>query len=155
MFTPLKPFFFLFLALIAILAIKLALKALANAGGPAFKLKSPLLSVPEQDLYRRLVAALPDHVILAQVAFSQMIKVEGGERKENFGKFATARQKVADFVVCDKSFKVVAVVELDDSTHSREKDERRDAIIHEAGSKTIRWRTANRPTTEEIRRQVL
>lgn len=143
-------------ALIVIVIIGLVIKlAVKGWGGPKFKLKSPLLSAPEQELYRRLVAALPDHMILAQVAFSQMISVAGGDADENFRKRLTAQQKVADFVVCDKSFAVVAVVELDDSTHSKEKDEKRDAIIQEAGSKTVRWRVPRFPTADEIRRQVL
>lgn len=120
-----------------------------------FKLKLPLLSSPEQDLYRRLIVALPDHIILAQVAFSQMITTAGGDSKENFRKNLTARQKVADFVVCDKSFLVVAVVELDDATHSHAKDEKRDAIIREAGSKTVRWRVSMLPNTDDIRRLIL
>lgn len=146
----------LFLVLIALVIVVSLLKiALARMGGAKFKLKTSLLRVPEQDMYRRLVAALPEHVVLAQVAFSQMLTVEGGSRDKNFRKFGTARQKVADFVICDKSFKVVAVVELDDSTHSSAKDEKRDEIIREAGSKTIRWRATKQPGPDEIRRLVL
>lgn len=128
---------------------------LARRGGSRFKLKSPLLGVRAQELYRLLVQALPDHVILAEVAFSQMIKVSGGTDREDFRKFLTARQKVADFVVCDKAFSVVAVVELDDSTHSAAKDAKRDEIIREAGSKTIRWNVSRLPNADAIRRQVL
>lgn len=62
---------------------------------------------------------------------------------------------MADFVICDKSFSVVAVVELDDSTHNSAKDAKRDEIIREAGSKTIRWRVKSLPSPEDIRRQVL
>jgi hypothetical protein len=137
---------------IIVLILKLLM---TRMGGAKFKLKSPLLSIPEQDLYRRLVTALPDHIVLAQVAFSQMITVTGGEADENFRKRLTAQQKVADFVICDKSFMVVAVVELDDSTHSASKDQKRDEIIREAGSNTVRWRTTKQPNQEEIRRLVL
>lgn len=137
---------------IFVLIVKLALTRL---GGSKFKLKSPLLGVRAQELYRLLVQALPDHVILAEVAFSQMIKVSGGTDREDFRKSLTARQKVADFVVCDKSFSVVAVIELDDSTHSAAKDAKRDEIIREAGSKTIRWHVSRLPRADDIRRQVL
>jgi hypothetical protein len=146
----------LLLALLVLAFLALVFKlTMARWLGARFKLKSPLLSAPEQDLYRRLVASLPDHVVLAQVAFSQMIEVRGGNAKENFRKRGTAKQKVADFVICDKSFEVVAVIELDDSTHDAAKDEKRDEIIREAGSKTIRWYVSRLPRPDEIRRTVL
>lgn len=150
------PFLTLFLIPIVIAVFVFILKLVVEKlQGTKFKFKTPLLSVPEQELYRRLITALPDHIVLAQVAFSQLITVEGGNREENFRKFGTARQKVADFVICDKSFKVIAVIELDDSSHSAPKDEKRDEIIREAGSKTIRWRATKQPVGEEIRRLVL
>lgn len=135
-----------------LIVLKLAVK---RWGGAKFKLNSPLLSAPEQELYRLLVQALPDHVILAQVAFSQMITVEGEDQNENFRKRLTASQKVADYVVCDKAFDVVAVVELDDSTHSAAEDEKRDEIVSEAGSKTVRWNVSRLPRPDEIRRRIL
>ena len=146
------------LLLLVAAALVFALRwALARMGGARFKLKSPLLSPPEQELYLKLVDALPDHIVLAQVAFSQMIRVEGGNDRENFRKRLTARQKVADFVVCDKAFHVAAVVELDDSSHDRKraKDAKRDEIVKEAGARTIRWRGTNLPSREEIRAAVL
>lgn len=143
----------IFIAIAVIVFI--AKRVLARIEGAKFKLRTPLLSAPEQNMYRRLVEALPEHVVLAQVAFSQMITVEGGSRKENFRKFGTARQKVADFVVCDKSFEVIAVIELDDSTHSAGKDEKRNEIIREAGSKTVRWRVTRLPSPTDIRFQIL
>ena len=144
------------LILLVLAAVVFALRlALARMGGARFKLKSPLLSAPEQELYLRLVDALPDHVVLAQVAFSQMINVVGGDRRENFSKRLTARQKVADFVVCDKTFHVMAVVELDDSSHDREKDRKRDEIVREAGAPTIRWRATKLPNREEILKAIL
>jgi hypothetical protein len=143
-------------ALVAVAVVILVFKlALAFRGGPKFKLKSSLLGAAEQTLYYRLIEALPDHVVLAQVAFSQMITVAGGDSDENFKKNLSARQKVADFVICDRSFSVVAVVELDDSTHSAAKDEKRDAIVTEAGSRTIRWRAGRLPDTADIKRRIL
>jgi hypothetical protein len=138
-----------------ILVVGVGLVSFFRTRGPRFKLASPLLSVPEQELYRRLVAALPDHVILAQVAFSQMIDVVGGSPDENFRKRLTAMQKVADYVVCDTNFRVVAVVELDDSSHHSEKDQRRDEMVLEAGARTIRWRVSKMPSRDEIRAAIL
>jgi very-short-patch-repair endonuclease len=144
------------LILLVLAAVVFALKlALARMGGARFKLKSPLLSRPEQELYLKLADALPEHIILAQVAFSQLIRVEGGTDRENFSKRLTARQKVADFVVCDHQFQVIAVVECDDKSHDGEKDRKRDEIVKEAGAPTIRWKATKLPGREEIRAAVL
>jgi hypothetical protein len=126
-------------------------KSLKNASG--FFSKKPL-SEPEQILYWQLIKALPNHVVLAQVSFSRFLYTKNGTGNENFSRLATARQKVADFVICDKSFYILAVIELDDSTHSKEKDDARDAILQEAGLKTIRWKNTKLPTTEEIQKIV-
>ncbi len=129
-------------------------KVSTNPSPAKFRAKRPL-SAPEQILFGRLKAALPDHVILSQVSFSQFLFTKGGDRKQNFARFAEARQKVADFLVCDPSFRIVRVIELDDRSHRQEKDERRDAILKEAGLKVVRWKISNIPNAETIRRDIL
>lgn len=116
--------------------------------------KKILLSAPEQVIYHRLKASMPEHEILAQVAFSQMIGSKGGSKKENFSKYGKARQKVADFVICDKSFNIIGVVEIDDKTHNTEKDEGRDKMLLEAGIPTVRWKATNLPSEEEIKQKL-
>ncbi|ADI91693.1 putative signal peptide-containing protein [Acinetobacter oleivorans DR1] len=51
-------------------------------------------------------------------------------------------RKVADFVVLDKAFNIVAIVELDDSSHKGKEnfDAERDALIQEAGFRVIRYK---------------
>jgi very-short-patch-repair endonuclease len=49
----------------------------------------------------------------------------GGSDRENFRKRLMARQKVADFLVCDQTFQVIAVVECDGMSHDGEKDRKR------------------------------
>lgn len=116
--------------------------------------KKVLLSAPEQAMYFKLRTGLPDHIILAQVAFSQMIGAKGGSKSERSSKWGSAKQSVADFVICDKAFNIIAVVELDDKTHKAEKDEARDQILLEAGIQTIRWKAVNLPDEEEIKQKV-
>ncbi len=59
-------------------------------------------------------------------------------------------RKVADFVVLDKSFNIIAIVELDDSSHKGKEhtDAERDALINEAGFKVIRYKRT--PETEQV-----
>ena len=46
--------------------------------------------------------------------------------------------------------KVVAIVELDDRTHSNDKDGKRDAMLEQAGYKVVRWQSKKKPSTQEI-----
>jgi hypothetical protein len=108
------------------------------------------LSTPEQILYFRLAEALPDHIVLAQVAFSRFLKASGGSKKENWSKFGTIRQKVADYVICKKDFSIEAVIELDDSSHNKFNDEKRDETLKQAGINSIRWNVKNLPNAQQI-----
>jgi very-short-patch-repair endonuclease len=60
-------------------------------------------------------------------------------------------RKIADFVVCDSSkLEIVAIVELDDRTHSSAKDRYRDDLTKAAGYQTIRFQSRQKPTETEI-----
>lgn len=117
-----------------------------------FYVKKPLTD-REQGCYYRLVSNLgPDFIVLAQVAFSQILQVRGGTQDENFRKFATMRQKVADFLICRKDFTILAVVELDDRSHrgKEEQDKARDEIFKQAG--LLVFRLPNTPNNEPVQR---
>lgn len=120
-----------------------------------FYSKQTLMSDPEQELFRRLVKALPDHFVFAQVAFSQFLFTDGGDRKEKFGTMATMKQKVADFIICSHRFNMVAVIELDDASHDPAKDAKRDEVLREAGLKPLRWHVSKMPDAAKIRLDVL
>jgi very-short-patch-repair endonuclease len=60
-----------------------------------------------------------------------------------------------DYVVCTRSCEVVAVVELDDKTHSRAKDQLRDARLQQAGIRTVRFQSRDKPKVNAIRALVL
>jgi hypothetical protein len=94
-----------------------------------------VLTPVEQQLYQRLIRAFPDHVVLAQVAFSQLVGVKKGE---NFTAIWNRYNRlVADFVLCTKDFRTVAVLELDDRSHdnpARQDADRRKAAICEAAN---------------------
>jgi hypothetical protein len=116
----------------------------------------PLLSRPEQLLYGRLVRAFPGHVILAQVALSQLLVVArrdaAGSTQSTFNGF---RQLVADFVVCAPDFTALAVIELDDRSHrrngQRERDQRKDRFLQAAGIKVIRIAVADMPNEAQLK----
>lgn len=116
-----------------------------NAKGKStpIKPKRPL-TMNEQPTYSRLVENLPNCFVLAQVSLQAILSTSGQATRNRFNR------KIADFVVCDKAWNVLAVVELDDSSHKGKEaaDAERDAIISEAGYKVIRY--ARTPSAEQI-----
>lgn len=139
---------------VLVIVAALAIFLLPGRGetGAHYQAKREFMTPPEQKLYQLMRQALPEHQVFAQVAFSQIFLALGGERKERNSKFGHAKQKVADFVVCTKDFKMLAVVELDDPTHTRDRDEAKDAIVKEAGLRMVRWNVKAMPTTTEIQK---
>jgi hypothetical protein len=112
-----------------------------------------LLSQPEQVLYHRLVNALPECFVLAQVQLSRLLDVKKGVNAAGWKNRIS--QKSVDFVVCRKDSTVVAVVELDDSTHNRVSRQRADATkdkaLISAGVSIVRWNVKSLPEEAEIR----
>ena len=98
--------------------------------------KQPLTE-REQAMYFRLRDTFPNLVVLAQVAFSALVTSKDAPTR------ATFNRKMADFVLCDRAFAVIAVIELDDASHrGREGDDaNRDAILESAGIRTLRFKS--------------
>lgn len=129
----------MFLLVIIILAILSILKKGESKGGNGKRnpIKGKrIITMNEQPTFMKLKEALPEHIIWAQVAFSAFMTAQGYATRNLFNR------KVADFVVLDKSFNIVAIVELDDSSHKGKEDldAERDALIREAGFKVIRYK---------------
>ena len=76
-----------------------------------FVLRERVLTPPQTLLYYLLKSGLPDHEVLTQVSITSLIEVpthvSASERETRQRRLAAA---VADFVVCDKSFKAIAIV---------------------------------------------
>lgn len=114
--------------------------------------KTPLTHV-EQALYFRLVKALPECAILAQVQYSRFLGIKKGAHNP-LSVLNSIQQKSADFLVCDKSFAVLAVIELDDASHTRRSrrisDTKKDAVLKVAGIRLIRWQASDMPDADAI-----
>ncbi|MCL6527109.1 MAG: DUF2726 domain-containing protein [Thermaceae bacterium] len=111
-----------------------------------------LLSQPEQVLYFRLVQALPNHLVLAQVQLSRLLGVKKGNNYQAW--FNRINRLSADFVVCNKDSSVVAVIELDDLSHQRKDrqvaDAKKDKALASAGIPVIRWQAKAIPDVATI-----
>lgn len=151
----------LVIAAVLILAVVLWLKR-RKGGGPKtststwpVKPKKPLTD-QERVIYFALKLALPEQVVLAQVALSQLVYVSA---KGNQAIRNKINPLVADFVICDKTFRVLAIIELDGSSHDQPRRQNADAnkekALIDAGLKFLRWNSKALPTKDEMRKVVL
>lgn len=121
--------------------------------GPAPYFKKTPLSEPEQVVFHRLREALPDLIVLAQVAMPAMVGIrKNGNWQSQFNEIS---RKHVDFVVCMQDFSIKAVIELDDSTHQRgeriKSDAIKDAAFQSIGVPVIRFDVREMPSVETIR----
>jgi len=141
---------FAVLAALAFVAVTLKTRGSATPGRKAtgdVRKRNPLTE-REQAMYFRLTKTFPDTVVLAQVAMSALLDTNDRPTRSTFDR------KVCDFVLCSKAFHVLAIVELDDSTHRNKeaRDERRDAILGKAGYRTLRFKQV--PDAADLRAAV-
>jgi very-short-patch-repair endonuclease len=139
------PVWLLVLPALAALAMAVLAKPKRRTATGDLSAKTPLTD-REQSMYFRLLQALPEQVILAQVALSALLDTKDRPTR------ATFDRKVADFVICSKAFRVIAVVELDDASHRgrQANDASRDQMLTKAGIKTLRFK--NIPDADDLRR---
>lgn len=120
----------LVIAIIALAALK------GKASAPSEKpRRKRLMTDREQAMYNRLRQSLPDLHVLPQVAFSALLTATTRSARNTFDR------KVADFVVCDAAFQVLAIIELDDKSHKgrQRQDAQRDKKLIDAGYCVIRY----------------
>jgi very-short-patch-repair endonuclease len=150
-------FTFLLLAVVMIIAIVGLLKVKSQDISDGndiwpFYAKKPL-SQPEQILYFRLIEALPDHIVLAQVQLSRFLGVKKGHNYQSWSN--RINRMSADFVICKKDASIVAVIELDDSTHQKLDrqiaDNKKDKALEAAAIKVVRWQAQSIPDLSEIK----
>ena len=134
----------LWVLVIAVIALSFfvwsAKKAAGSAENGKGKSNEPprrrqLMTEREQAMHNRLTHALPDLVVLAQVSFAALLTARAYATRNTFDR------KTADFVVCDKAFQVLAVIELDDASHKGKaaKDDARDAMLTAVGYRVLRY----------------
>jgi hypothetical protein len=116
-----------------------------------------LMSQPEQVLYYRLVRALPEHIVLAQVQVSRVLGVKKGFK---FNEWNNRINRLSyDFVVCAKDSTVIAAIELDDKTHESESrvrtDGKKDKATADAGLRLVRWNVRSLPSEGAIREELI
>jgi hypothetical protein len=148
--------FFFAPALLALVLLMGFVLALARKRAPEAKYRRrPIMTENELEFFGRLVAALPDHYIFPQVAMSALLEPVNTDRKQAHSDRLRIAQQRIDYVVCNKRCEVVAVVELDDRTHSKAKDKLRDGRLEQGGFKTVRFQSRQKPPAIAIRAAIL
>lgn len=117
-----------------------------------------LMTNSERKAYGVLRAALPEHMILAQVPLARFIKVP--TRYSYAEWMRRAGQLCVDLLVCDSSSQVIAVVDirqsdLDESERAHKRHARMDRVIKATGIPVHVWREGHLPSAAAAREQVL
>jgi len=113
----------------------------------------PLATANEVGFFHLLCRALPDHVIFAQTAMGALIATrDDGNGPPSRGLRNTFDRKIVDFCIARRdTLEVLALVELDDRSHSANRDAKRDAITVAAGYRTLRCSSRSKPDAQQIR----
>lgn len=119
------------------------------------------LTPTETIFYHRLVEALPEYVVLAQVQLSSFLKVDQSQiiRKDFYMWFTPISQQSIDFLICRKDFSIITAIELDDKSHlsksAIDRDTKKDSNLAVAKVPLIRWHAVNMPQIDLIKQEVL
>lgn len=123
-----------------------SLVAQKKSGEPGSAIKPrKVVSASAQPMYARLLEAFPDHIVLAQVAFSALLDTRLQTTRDQF------ERKVADFVICTKGFDVIGIIELDDAGQGEnaQSDAAGDRLLAQAGYEVCRYNTI--PDAQSLR----
>lgn len=111
------------------------------------------LTPVELEMLNHLERAFPQYRVHAQVSMGALLRAAPGlDRSAMFAARGRFSQKIVDYVLQDRlSGEVVALVELDDRTHSVAKDVLRDELTAAGGYHTIRFPAKLRPDFSSVR----
>lgn len=117
-----------------------------------------LMTAPERELFRRLQQALPDYLICSQVQLSRIIDVAPDAPKQAW--LNRINRMSVDFVICaTDGAKILAAIELDDSSHNIPErikaDSKKDKALQSAGVPIIRWPVKGMPQPSQLRADFL
>ena len=131
-------------------ASKQATAAPATSGAPPAVVER-FLGKAESLLYYLLKAGLPDAEIFAGVSLARVVGAsgEGRDREQQVRRLG---QYQLDFVVCDKSMKILAVVELESAVGGAEVGDQRfkSDVLKQAGIRHVRVNPAVLPRREQV-----
>ena len=143
----------LVLALVVLLIVGLAFAGKISGGRTLPVVPRRLMTPRERDVLLLIEAAVPHCRVHAQVAMGGLIDCRKGlTSKQRTSVRNRFDRKRIDFVLEERSSgDVLALVELDDRTHNKLKDQARDEITRAAGYRTIRLHAGKRLDQASVR----
>ena len=154
-------FIALFLIVIVLLFILLFKNKSSKQTVAPYELCGPLFTPAERSFYGVLKLACEDKaVVFGKVRIADILKPRKGL---NRGQWQIAFNKISakhfDFILCNpKNLTVLAVIELDDKSHSQEKQIKRDEFVESAcktaGLKLHRFKASASYAVDEIKKEL-
>lgn len=145
--------FYFFILLIIVCVLIFVIKNQKNTvpqSNYSYKQKT-LMTDNEYEFLNRLISAFPNHHIFPQVSMGAILDVSKAENKNIQAGRNTFNKKIIDFIIYSKDQKIVAVIELDDKTHDKDKDDKRDAMLSQAKYNLYRFDSRKKPTVKELK----
>ena len=111
-----------------------------------------VLTLPERQAYDLVRKALPSRLVLAQVPLARFISVP---TRHSYSDWLTRVGRLTvDLLVCDKSTRVVALVDIraaGQSPRSVRRHERMTQVLQAAGIRVLQWNADTLPGAAEVR----
>ena len=111
-----------------------------------------VLTLPERKAYDLVRKALPGRLVLAQVPLARFISVP---TRHSYSDWLTRVGRLSvDLIVCDKSSRVVAVVDVrtpGQSERSQRRHDRMTQVLEAAGIRVLHWNAEALPSASEVR----
>lgn len=112
----------------------------------------PLMTDVEQIFFHRLLQVLPNHRVFAQVQLSQLLGIRAGHNYHRW--YHHVSRMSVDYVVCSKDARILAAIELDDSSHLLPDrilaDQKKDRALSAAGISILRIPVKGMPGVSEL-----
>lgn len=140
--------------LAGVLALIVLVVILTFQNRPLKYKRVPILTENEVEFFGRLRRALPHLNVFPQVCMAGVILPNEKSRKRWGRAFSQVSSKRIDFTICYADLTVKCVIELDDRTHDKVKDAKRDAMLASAGIRTIRYESRSKPSEARIHTDV-
>jgi hypothetical protein len=129
----------------------------ATVGRATLTPKASLLSAPQRMLYLLLRAALPDHVILANIRIADLIEPPAGQplKPESETRIRQLLLERTDCLVCTNDLVPLAALVVYEATEQAPDERVKVDALRELGVKFLRFRAGSLPRPAEMRALVL
>lgn len=125
-----------------------------------YKIKKSVMTIAEENFYKKLASALHDNYVIVPQAHLSMIFDHTVYGQNWRGAFSVINGKSIDFLIIERgTFQPLLGIELDDSSHERHDRQERDKIVNAIFKQTnlplVHFATGEWNTPDDINQKVL